>query len=270
VSSRSVLQKSLVEVLTIRDEAVDGSSRRRQPSQSSHSCAKCCECKRVRNVLLEPCDPRRTDRSFSSMIEVPLRCILQLTQSSGSVPFFLREFVSGPKQLLKKVNTSASLLPVEYWIDTSYLKGGETPLNSGAWVADRLKEEAPEFVEKLLKKVSLVDVLTSNKALYTHLRCLSYRAFATLSTIHLRSFREMRMATECSQLGAERSKQRTTKRLSKPRSNQRSSESRQRRPGNGSLMEDSLLSNAHQLFDSTRLSNDPFSSATSQATTSAR
>ncbi|GAA6026884.1 hypothetical protein JCM8097_005932 [Rhodosporidiobolus ruineniae] len=39
-----------------------------------------------------------------------------------------------------------------FWAKAAPEEGGETPINSGALLAQRLKEEAPEFVEELLKK----------------------------------------------------------------------------------------------------------------------
>ncbi|BGP40970.1 hypothetical protein JCM10449v2_004935 [Rhodotorula kratochvilovae] len=39
-----------------------------------------------------------------------------------------------------------------FWARAAPEKGGQTPVNSGAWLLQRLKEEAPEFVEELLAK----------------------------------------------------------------------------------------------------------------------
>ncbi|GAA5966652.1 hypothetical protein JCM3765_007261 [Sporobolomyces pararoseus] len=63
----------------------------------------------------------------------------------------------GPPSLYIAAHTEfgiSSLFPsrICFWGKTAPEEGGETPLNSGAWVAERLKEEAPEFVEELLEK----------------------------------------------------------------------------------------------------------------------
>ncbi|GAA5824560.1 hypothetical protein JCM11251_000476 [Rhodosporidiobolus azoricus] len=39
-----------------------------------------------------------------------------------------------------------------FWALAAPEEGGQTPINSGAWLAKRLKEEAPEFVTELLQK----------------------------------------------------------------------------------------------------------------------
>ncbi|GAA5837873.1 hypothetical protein JCM3766R1_001502 [Sporobolomyces carnicolor] len=63
----------------------------------------------------------------------------------------------GPPSLYIAAHTEfgiSTIFPsrIAFWAKTPPEEGGETPLNSGAWVAQRLKEEAPEFVDQLLKK----------------------------------------------------------------------------------------------------------------------